>query len=751
MINVPERVKDALRSGEYRKNVNINMYQVIPEHEEQLDDISVERSYSNVFRGTYDFDGFEEGDTFKFKYPTSGAFSSLTIYITGQNPRQFTAISSDSETYIQLTYATAYDNATFSFEGVSVVPAGTDTANFEVWLHVAEKTIKTTIDNNKLVAESVKFDERMCSDTELKFGLCEGTSVEFQYFDFPNIRGEQIEITIDIEYKDSHGELMWYTIPMGWYEVKECSRQASTGIIKATAFNKLQSDYLDKDVLAEVYSYVVSSTGTGRSISDILNYLLNGYHIEKTDWDEVSCQLWRDANPEDGIYGGWNWISIYYWNSTSGTWAEYKKDQWTQEYPYQYPSGCRFVLYSADFYFKAVGDTGSSTTHHYKYDAIQMQAIWNIVRKNLVYFYDYNPYLIPSNLITRVANPLAVEPYMPSSDPHFGLNGGEGGIDFTDYGPRYATDNDPDNRVSGFFGDVSWETGTSVAGHSEPVNYGEFTGSYPCLRVPIAIVVQKDDYIGFNPPVPFVNQDVWNKVLEKYEETYQALCGVILPKMYKKRLSPIEEEVITASQIRNLQSLTLRDLQSAAFEIDCQYGKLDRESDLFAGIELNNARLYPADNLYPADDLFPMGTAEAGYPSMYSKLWADEGNVRSFRYLYVTYKGTDNGQEVEKVIQRTVDANGTDDYNMSDNWLFKNLVWSDADVGAYADAMVAKMQNIRWFPFEMWCAGLPYLEAGDEIEIAMKEGTYPSYILRRTLSGIQNLQDELIDGTLDIF
>ena len=100
------------------------------------------------------------------------------------------------------------------------------------------------IDNNNLVAESVKFDERMCSDTELRFGLCEGTSVEFQYFDLPNIRGQQINIELDVEYKDENNALAWYTIPMGKFEVEECSRQASTGIIKAVAYNKLKSGYL---------------------------------------------------------------------------------------------------------------------------------------------------------------------------------------------------------------------------------------------------------------------------------------------------------------------------------------------------------------------------------------------------------------------------------------------------------------------------------------------------------------------------
>jgi hypothetical protein len=65
--------------------------------------------------------------------------------------------------------------------------------------------------------------------------------------------------------------------------------------------------------------------------------------------------------------------------------------------------------------------------------------------------------------------------------------------------------------------------------------------------------------------------------------------------------------------------------------------------------------------------------------------------------------------------------------------------------------MVAKMRDITWFPFEMWCAGLPYLETGDEIEIPLGNQTYTSYILQRQLKGIQNLQDTYINGTLDIF
>jgi hypothetical protein len=52
----------------------------------------------------------------------------------------------------------------------------------------------------------------------------------------------------------------------------------------------------------------------------------------------------------------------------------------------------------------------------------------------------------------------------------------------------------------------------------------------------------------------------------------------------------------------------------------------------------------------------------------------------------------------------------------------------------------------------MWSTGLPYVEVGDAIEIADKEGdTHISYVLQRQLSGIQNLQDTYINGQLDIF
>ena len=333
MIQVPARVKDALKSGDYRKNVKIKWTEIgTYTHVYDDTEITIEKGLNPSEDWVWYLDNsyidVPVGCTKVVMAVESTLISDASYgssyYTPSLNPEVFeikdgwTYITIDTPTtgnvLIDITSFTEYSSVTISMDNVDV---------------------EQVIDNNNLVAESVKFDERMCSDTELKFGLCEGTSVEFQYFDFPNIRGEQINIELEIQYKDEHGELMWYPIPMGWYEVKECPRQASTGIFKATAYNKLQSDYLDRDVLPEILSYIGWYTQS-KSIADILNHLLNGYHIEKTDWEEVECQLCkRYSDPEDSITTDYLYERVFYLPPGTGSqWTVYTKDQWTQEYPY---------------------------------------------------------------------------------------------------------------------------------------------------------------------------------------------------------------------------------------------------------------------------------------------------------------------------------------------------------------------------------------------------------------------------------
>lgn len=630
-------------------------------------------------------------------------------------------------------------------------------------------TVDFTIDNDNLVSESVNIDERMCSGDQIKYGLCEGSSLEFQYFGKENITGRQLKVFVDVEYEDESaytytdveefsrfdpvtittpghykvysavegvsfevyltrgskttgfdsvatedgaeivlgelksgdsleltwGSMFWtapmlqvgtaapYAIPMGYFSVKNCSRQASTGIIKAVCYNKLQSDYLDAKANSLIEGIQSDTVYPDKvTLETIQNLLLQDYEIKEK---EVKAK-------KGGV----------------GTTGGYLND------------GPTFKM------------NGRSTTY-YPYIVTQLLTFWHLDSTKR-YKITVNDYLIKlKNCIESMKNTVMQDMQNPST---FWQN-------FLNYYPYqyycvmtviYGNG----NSVNGFFC-IEDEEPSIIYGTIE--NHG---------------VLEKLEYlygvssISFRFPISFRGSTssvtVQNDISVWYTDLRATLDDM---KVEEIQTDTIESVAIP---IQNLPDVTLRELVTANYELHCQFGQLDRETDLFSGVELNRSRLLPADTLYPDNALYPDGAQESAFRSQYSKLWADEGNVHKWRYLIITYKGLDGeGNEQDYTLQRTVNNDGTDNYNCSDNWLFRNLVWTAEQIGEYADAMVLKMRDITWFPFEMWCAGLPYLETGDEIEIPLGEETYTSYILQRQLKGIQNLQDTYINGTLDIF
>ena len=745
MINVPARVKDALRSGEYKKNVKITVenWGAISEHTYTEPEI-------DIWYAVGPLGDYWTTTDISVNIPNECDYVRITIDgdvgVFGWDEQSYIAYQADPEIFEidrenNITIITMPNGFRgLSIHGDHIIPYDTiqggkwDGETILPFTYVkVQGCIDNVIQNDRLVSESVKFDERMCSDSELKFGLCEGTSVEFQYFDLPSILGQKINIELDVEYKGTDGLLDWFTIPMGRFEVAECSRQASTGIRKVTAYNKLQSDYLDVSAKDQIQQMLIDDSDHEMALVDILDGLLNGYAIQHTTWVNVGSKTYAISGTPTSSNSQ---EQAYFYDSSSGSWKTVTTGTTTPTprpgAPATSPSSGWFTMYYASFAYIPTNESGTTTTGFYNY-TLNPASIYAAIRPYLNTFFDIKNGSVVENSISPFGV-LVSEPGMLGTY-----------ITFDSYLSRGI-------GVYYYHPIGSSNTYVDVKPNAPSIVTGPITDSLPQFRVMVAITGSERYSLQSVTP----DSRIQAKITQRYNDIYRALSQIQGVTILRRDTSPIEQYRISLNDIDSISNdITLRDLQSASFEIACKYGKLDRESDLFAGVELNQSRLYPADNLYPSDSLYPVGQSEGGYPSMYSKLWADEGNVRSFRYLYVTYKTTETvsgqTQEIEKKLQRTVNANGTDDYIMDDNWLFKNLVWSDADVGAYADAMVAKMQNIRWFPFEMWCAGLPYLEAGDEIEIAMKEGTYPSYILRRTLSGIQNLQDELIDGTLDIF
>lgn len=626
-----------------------------------------------------------------------------------------------------------------SYEVKKALKKGVYTKNYIFNVLNTDGTTDFTIDNDNLVKESVKIDERMCSDKTLKFGLCEGSSIEFQYFGLDNITGRQIKAFCSVQYKDSNGDLQNYSIPMGYFTIEQCSTQFSTGIIKAVGYNKLMSDYLDQkanSILANAFANDYTLY-----VYDILYTLLGEYSITPDrsvqSW-EIPPMTWLpyfevelgtfNLTSNYGVAGPFNYYVLQ--NTTGGT----------VDFPlYIYSEQIDYTTFTGD-YFQIDARYGNLLA----------------LEKNIV---SYIKNMIDLSELDRTGDD--VIEYICANDNFYKVFGIViGGNKYSTVQWDYEEENGITHTVAGSLvdaqrlltpasigvGGVSFVIPIMFLCNKKYLTEWYFRGIFsPALTVTQTYYEYytdsdlTDTAQADMPCMEYSDGTKWT--LD--DRTYAVLLYIV---------DPTDAELVQM-QISAIPDFTLRDIQTAVFELSCQYGKLDRETDLFAGVSLNNDGLYPAENLYPANTLYPNANYNTNvlhpFPSEYEKLWTDTVGTQTFKYLIITYKD-ENGNEA--TLQRTVNADGTTNYNMSDNWLFKNLNWSSTDVGNYADAMVTEMQNISWFPFEMWAAGLPYVETGDLIEITDKAGnTYPSYILQRQLNGIQNLQDTYINGELDIF
>lgn len=573
-------------------------------------------------------------------------------------------------------------------EAIAALQEGNTWKNYVVEVYDNNGVLEHTIDNNNIVYESVTFGERMASGDMLKFGLCEGSTFEFQYFDFPNIRGKRIYVELEVEYEGDYHILHNEKIPIGWFDVDKCAREASTGIFKATCYNKLKSEYLDSNASAQI-TKILEEREEGNinvSLFYILNKCLSDYSIYKKD--KTTTQIKRHSkitnttsiSTTDNVYT----LNVTYCDVTLDTNGD--NDDYF-EFVYLQKASEYIKKIKTEFLDKIGSLKSKNVIFEGKYMSIE----------NLFSLYpdaDYEP-----SRFRTLASAINGAMYLGQNSLPFDIN---------------STDMVYISQL-----DKNYTTNP----HRKDIKSAR-------IRIPTKMTISS-----------YIVEYNFDEVFEEYD----------FVEVYKLNLSDVEKKQFKYIQSDFFKNATLRQLQSAVFELDAKFGRLDRKTDVFSGVELNGSRLYPQDTLYPSNLLYPDGAAESPRKSMYSQLFTDNVGTQKFRNLIVTYKTLDSeDKEIDKTVSTTINADGTQDYEM-DNWLFKNMVWTDSDITSYSNHFVQLVRNVTWFPFDMWCVGLPHLETGDELEITTEDGTYTTYILERTLTGVQNLQDTFRNGILDIF
>lgn len=197
----------------------------------------------------------------------------------------------------------------------------------------------------------------------------------------------------------------------------------------------------------------------------------------------------------------------------------------------------------------------------------------------------------------------------------------------------------------------------------------------------------------------------------------------------------VVEKTIEPSEISG------KDVFSAICEINGCFGHIGRNGKVrYILLPRYIEGLYPANDLYPSDDLFPRNpnTTKIGNNLYISCKYED----------YVTHK-IDKLQirQTENDIGSIV-GTGTNCYIVEDNFLVYGK--SAADLAQIANNLFSVITEISYRPFDADCKGNPCFEVGDAVRLTTKYEIVESYILKRTLKGVQALRDVYSsDGVLE--
>ena len=182
------------------------------------------------------------------------------------------------------------------------------------------------------------------------------------------------------------------------------------------------------------------------------------------------------------------------------------------------------------------------------------------------------------------------------------------------------------------------------------------------------------------------------------------------------------------------ESMSGKEVLSCICEINGCMGHMGRDGKFhYIYLEQNIQGLYPRNDLYPADDLFPRDPKSNRIgKDLYITAEYEDSLVKTINKLQIREQKNDIGVIV---------GTGDNAYVIEDNFLVYGK--GTKELKGIAKNILSKIRGIVYRPFTADCKGNPCLEVGDAVRLPTRYELIESYILKRTLKGIQALRDDL--------
>lgn len=182
------------------------------------------------------------------------------------------------------------------------------------------------------------------------------------------------------------------------------------------------------------------------------------------------------------------------------------------------------------------------------------------------------------------------------------------------------------------------------------------------------------------------------------------------------------------------ESMSGKEVLSCICEINGCMGHMGRNGKFhYIYLEQEIQGLYPRNDLYPADNLYPRDpkSTQIG-KGFYVSTKYEDYLVRTINKLQIREQKNDIGVIV---------GTGDNAYVIEDNFLVYGK--GTDELTGIANNTLSKIRGIIYRPFTADCKGNPCLEVGDAVRLPTRYELIESYILKRTLKGIQALRDDL--------
>ena len=180
------------------------------------------------------------------------------------------------------------------------------------------------------------------------------------------------------------------------------------------------------------------------------------------------------------------------------------------------------------------------------------------------------------------------------------------------------------------------------------------------------------------------------------------------------------------------ETMSGREVLSCICELNGCSGHMGRDGKFhYVYLEQNIQGLYPANDLYPEDDLYPLDPKSTRLgKGLYISADYEDYLVKTIDKLQIREKENDIGVVV---------GSGSNGYVIEDNFLVYGK--GTSELTTIAKNIYGKIKGIVYRPFTADCKGNPCLEVGDAVRLPTKYELIETYILKRTLKGIQALRD----------